>query len=121
MLDRFNAWEGWFNNHSSRNPSITVPIGNSNAGAPTNGYDKPAASTATINNSNDLQPSAAVVNTGNTISTGVRRRSIPGGANAMAQGLPPPDLIYTMVGTYGFGLDEQLMDPTIPGFEYMSQ
>jgi hypothetical protein len=124
MLDRFNAWEGWFNNHhNTSNSSTAAPNGKSNASGPTNGYDNPAASsTTTLNNNNDLHSSSAVVNTGNIInSTGTRRRSIPSGANAMAQGLPPPDLIYTMVGTYGFGLDEQLMDPTIPGFEYMSQ
>ena len=43
---------------------------------------------------------------------------IPGGANAMAQGFPPPDLIYDMVGTYGFGLDENLLDPSMASFEF---
>ncbi|KUL90735.1 hypothetical protein ZTR_00065 [Talaromyces verruculosus] len=125
MLERFNAWEGWFNTHhngSNIKSSTSVATGNSAVGGPTNGYDNPAASTATITNNNGLHASSAIINTGNNDNnTGTRRRSIPGGANAMAQGLPPPDLIYTMVGTYGFGLDEQLMDPTIPGFEYMSQ
>ncbi|KAL3482338.1 hypothetical protein BJX99DRAFT_216848 [Aspergillus californicus] len=47
--------------------------------------------------------------------------SVPGGANAMAQGFPPPDLIYDMVGTYGFGLDENLLDPSMANFEYLAQ
>ena len=46
---------------------------------------------------------------------------IPGGANAMAQGFPPPDLIYNMVGTYGFGLDENLLDPSMASFESLAQ
>lgn len=46
---------------------------------------------------------------------------VPGGANAMAQGFPPPDLIYDMVGTYGFGLDENLLDPSMANFEYLAQ
>lgn len=49
------------------------------------------------------------------------RDGVPGGANAMAQGFPPPDLIYDMVGTYGFGLDENLLDPTMANFEYLAQ
>lgn len=47
-------------------------------------------------------------------------RKVPGGANAMAQGFPPPDLIYGMVGTYGFGLDENLLDP-MADFEFLTQ
>jgi hypothetical protein len=74
MLERFNAWEGWYGNTG-------------------NGFD-PASG---------------------------RRAGVPGGANAMAQGFPPPDLIYDMVGTYGFGLDEHLMDPNMAGFEYLGQ
>lgn len=46
---------------------------------------------------------------------------VPGGANAMAQGFPPPDLIYDMVGTYGFGLDENLLDPSMANFESLAQ
>ncbi|KAJ6115568.1 hypothetical protein N7523_005985 [Penicillium sp. IBT 18751x] len=46
---------------------------------------------------------------------------VPGGANAMAQGFPPPDLIYDMVGTYGFGLDEHLLDPSMANFEFLAQ
>ncbi|KAL4781855.1 hypothetical protein BJX76DRAFT_334326 [Aspergillus varians] len=46
---------------------------------------------------------------------------VPGGTNAMAQGFPPPDLIYDMVGTYGFGLDENLLDPSMANFEYLAQ
>lgn len=46
---------------------------------------------------------------------------VPGGANAMAQGFPPPDLIYDMVGTYGFGLDENLLDPSMASFESLAQ
>ena len=46
---------------------------------------------------------------------------VPGGANAMAQGFPPPDLIYDMVGTYGFGLDENLLDPSMASFEFLAQ
>lgn len=45
---------------------------------------------------------------------------VPGGANAMAQGFPPPDLIYDMVGTYGFGLDENLLDPSMASFEFLA-
>ncbi|RAL07099.1 putative C6 transcription factor [Aspergillus homomorphus CBS 101889] len=45
---------------------------------------------------------------------------VPGGANAMAQGFPPPDLIYDMVGTYGFGLDENLLDPSVASFEFLA-
>lgn len=48
-------------------------------------------------------------------------REVPGGANAMAQGFPPPDLIYGMVGTYGFGLDENLLDPSMADFEFLTQ
>ncbi|KGO64025.1 Transcription factor, fungi [Penicillium italicum] len=40
--------------------------------------------------------------------TAVEGREVPGGANAMAQGFPPPDLIYGMVGTYGFDVKERL-------------
>ncbi|CAG8124592.1 unnamed protein product [Penicillium salamii] len=50
----------------------------------------------------------------------VEGRDVPGGANAMAQGFPPPDLIYGMVGTYGFGLDENLLDP-MADFEFQTQ
>ena len=50
-----------------------------------------------------------------------QRREVPGGANAMAQGFPPPDLIYDMVGTYGFGLDENLLDPSMANFEFLAQ
>ncbi|EAW09847.1 putative C6 transcription factor [Aspergillus clavatus NRRL 1] len=46
---------------------------------------------------------------------------VPGGANAMAQGFPPPDLIYDMVGTYGFGLDENFLDPSMANFEFLAQ
>ncbi|PYH45556.1 putative C6 transcription factor [Aspergillus saccharolyticus JOP 1030-1] len=46
---------------------------------------------------------------------------VPGGANAMAQGFPPPDLIYDMVGTYGFGLDENFLDPSMASFEFLAQ
>lgn len=48
-------------------------------------------------------------------------RDVPGGANAMAQGFPPPDLIYDMVGTYGFGLDENFLDPSMASFEFLAQ
>ncbi|KAJ5130465.1 uncharacterized protein N7515_006504 [Penicillium bovifimosum] len=48
-------------------------------------------------------------------------REVPGGANAMAQGFPPPDLIYGMVGTYGFGLDENLLDPSMADFDFLTQ
>ncbi|EKV07357.1 C6 transcription factor, putative [Penicillium digitatum] len=53
--------------------------------------------------------------------TAVEGREVPGGANAMAQGFPPPDLIYGMVGTYGFGLDENLLDPSMADFEFLAQ
>ncbi|KAJ5888156.1 hypothetical protein N7495_008197 [Penicillium taxi] len=51
----------------------------------------------------------------------VDSHDVPGGANAMAQGFPPPDLIYGMVGTYGFGLDENLLDPSLADFEFLTQ
>ncbi|KAJ5960382.1 uncharacterized protein N7479_007532 [Penicillium vulpinum] len=53
--------------------------------------------------------------------TAVEGREVPGGANAMAQGFPPPDLIYGMVGTYGFGLDENLLDPSMADFDFLTQ
>ncbi|KAJ5236656.1 hypothetical protein N7489_006747 [Penicillium chrysogenum] len=53
--------------------------------------------------------------------TAVEGRDVPGGANAMAQGFPPPDLIYGMVGTYGFGLDENLLDPSMADFDFLAQ
>ncbi|CAI7580119.1 unnamed protein product [Penicillium palitans] len=53
--------------------------------------------------------------------TTVEGREVPGGANVMAQGFPPPDLIYGMVGTYGFGLDENLLDPSMADFEFLTQ
>lgn len=57
-----------------------------------------------------------------TVATVERQREdVPGGANAMAQGFPPPDLIYDMVGTYGFGLDENLLDPSMANFEFLAQ
>ncbi|KAL4897258.1 hypothetical protein BDV59DRAFT_87009 [Aspergillus ambiguus] len=52
---------------------------------------------------------------------GAEEGEVPGGANAMAQGFPPPDLIYDMVGTYGFGLDENLLDPSMANFEFLAQ
>lgn len=52
---------------------------------------------------------------------GATPAEVPGGANAMAQGFPPPDLIYDMVGTYGFGLDENLLDPSMASFESLAQ
>lgn len=82
MLERFNAWEGWY--------GTGVGTADAENGAANNGSIEPG------------------------------RRSVPGGVNAMAQGLPPPDLIYDMVGTYGFGLDEHLMDPSMAGFEYLA-
>lgn len=51
----------------------------------------------------------------------VEGRDVSGGANAMAQGFPPPDLIYGMVGTYGFGLDENLLDPSMADFDFLTQ
>lgn len=48
-------------------------------------------------------------------------RDVPSGANALAQGFPPPDLIYDMVGTYGFGLDENLLDPSMATFDFLAQ
>lgn len=56
-----------------------------------------------------------------TIGAVDHQRDVPGGANAMAQGFPPPDLIYDMVGTYGFGLDEHLLDPSMSNFEFLAQ
>ncbi|KAK1140104.1 hypothetical protein N8T08_010860 [Aspergillus melleus] len=59
---------------------------------------------------------------GNSVGGPVERPGgdVPGGANAMAQGFPPPDLIYDMVGTYGFGLDENLLDPSMANFEFLA-
>lgn len=124
MLDRFQAaWDGWLNIKSSlsSSSSTSMQLGRgigTNAADRNGGYDDPTPSSTThiTNNNKASSPTTAAT----SLLTPMRRSSIPGGANAMAQGLPPPDLIYTMVGTYGFGLDEQLMDPTIPGFEYMS-
>lgn len=58
-------------------------------------------------------------NAGGTMAAG--EGVVPGGANAMAQGFPPPDLIYGMVGTYGFGLDENLLDPSMANIEFWAQ
>ncbi|KAA8646394.1 hypothetical protein EYZ11_005231 [Aspergillus tanneri] len=58
---------------------------------------------------------------GNTAVVERPGNDVPGGANAMAQGFPPPDLIYDMVGTYGFGLDENLLDPSMANFEFLAQ
>ena len=33
-------------------------------------------------------------------------------------GFPPPELIYNMVGSYGFGLDESLLDPSLSNLEF---
>ncbi|CRG92587.1 Transcriptional activator of proteases prtT [Talaromyces islandicus] len=99
MLDRFNAWEGWYANHDSATGA---------AGTGENA-DNPATLSSTSNTAASASASTSAT------------RSVPGGTNAMAQGFPPPDLIYDMVGTYGFGLDEHLMDPSIPGFEYFFQ
>lgn len=134
MLDRFNAWEGWYANqqnqhrhlshenmHSHRK-STSLPV-NRDVGSTNDSTDKLTSTTTITNTNSDLHTSPALNNDNNSNHNGLggSRRSISSGANAMYQGLPPPDLIYTMVGTYGFGLDEQLMDPSIPGFEYMSQ
>ncbi|KAL2008354.1 hypothetical protein VTN00DRAFT_8336 [Thermoascus crustaceus] len=92
MLERFNAWEvGW---HSTTGGSGSGGGGNGGTGAGADGSRH----------------------------NGINGRDgVPGGANAMAQGFPPPDLIYDMVGTYGFGLDENLLDPTMANFEYLAQ
>ncbi|KAJ5211970.1 uncharacterized protein N7498_003616 [Penicillium cinerascens] len=58
---------------------------------------------------------------GTSNGSGMDGSEVPGGANAMAQGFPPPDLIYDMVGTYGFGLDENLLDPSMANFEFLAQ
>ncbi|KAH8695498.1 putative C6 transcription factor [Talaromyces proteolyticus] len=111
MLDRFNAWEGWYANQPGTGTSMDGAA---------NGHDQHNNPNPNLNNNNSnpnpLDPSTSTAAPG-----GRSRRSIPGGANAMAQGFPPPDLIYDMVGTYGFGLDEHLMDPSMPGFEFFMQ
>jgi hypothetical protein len=99
MLERFNAWEGWYGS-TSNNASGASSAG----GALNSGHPNGAATGAPGSGNHPLDAG---------------RRSVPGGANAMAQGFPPPDLIYDMVGTYGFGLDEHLMDPSMAGFEYL--
>lgn len=90
MLDRFDSWE----------------VAYQSAGAVPNGTSVAAAAAASHSllgaSGPGLDPSG----------------EIPGGANAMAQGFPPPDLIYDMVGTYGFGLDENLLDPSMASFEF---
>lgn len=41
--------------------------------------------------------------------------------NSLSQaGYPPPDLIYDMVGTYGFGFDENFLDPKMTGLDYLT-
>lgn len=107
MLDRFNAWEGWYANHD---PASSVAAG-----------EDTDSNSAGITTTAAAAPNASSSSTSATPNTNLGRRSVPGGTNAMAQGFPPPDLIYDMVGTYGFGLDEHLMDPSIPGFEYFTQ
>ena len=95
MLDRFDSWDtAW----------------QAGAGMGTGGGVAAAAAAA----------GEGVVGTG----AGTVNRAdgdVPGGANAMAQGFPPPDLIYDMVGTYGFGLDENLLDPSMANFEFLAQ
>ena len=51
----------------------------------------------------------------------VDSRDLTGGTNAMAQAFPPPNLIYDMAGTYGFGLDENPLDPSMDNFEFLAQ
>lgn len=92
MLERFDSWEvAW----QSAMPNGTAT--GTGTGAATHSILGPAGVAG-------LDPAAAA--------------EIPGGANAMAQGFPPPDLIYDMVGTYGFGLDENLLDPSMASFEF---
>lgn len=94
MLERFDSWEvAW----QSAMPNGTAT--GTGTGAATHSILGPAGVAG-------LDPAAAAA------------AEIPGGANAMAQGFPPPDLIYDMVGTYGFGLDENLLDPSMASFEF---
>ncbi|KAL1978373.1 hypothetical protein VTN31DRAFT_1232 [Thermomyces dupontii] len=99
MLERFNIWEGLYAKSTAPATDISTPGAAADGGAPVHSHDAERIA--------------------RELEAGGNRRSVPGGVNAMAQGLPPPDLIYNMVGTYGFGLDEQLMDPSMSGFEYM--
>lgn len=110
MLDRFNAWEGWYANQDPASAAAATGTGEDADNAADSAPATAAAATANASSS-----------TSATSNANLGRRSVPGGTNAMAQGFPPPDLIYDMVGTYGFGLDEHLMDPSIPGFEYFTQ
>jgi hypothetical protein len=112
MLDRFNAWEGWYANHDP----ASIAAGTGTGEDADNPADITSASTTTT-----AAPTASSSASISATNTNLGRRSVPGATNAMAQGFPPPDLIYDMVGTYGFGLDEHLMDPSIPGFEYFTQ
>lgn len=32
----------------------------------------------------------------------------------------PPDMLYDMVGAYGFGLDEHLLDPSMANFGFLA-
>ena len=63
-------------------------------------------------------PSGARIDEG---TIGHNGRDIADSVNALAQGCPPPDLIYDMVGTYGFGLDESLLDPSMTNFDFWGQ
>jgi hypothetical protein len=41
-------------------------------------------------------------------------------SSTVTQNLVPMDLIYDMVGTYGFGLDGHLLDPAMSNFDYLA-
>lgn len=98
MLERFDTWENKW--HASRQLSGNGGTGDgAGSGAPS---------------------SSAGITTATT-GEGAALDRVPGGANAMAQGFPPPDLIYGMVGTYGFGLDENLLDPSIANLDFWAQ
>lgn len=95
MLERFDSWElAW--------QSGRLPNGNGTGGDATG-------------------PAHYILGPSGAVASGDPSAEIPGGANAMAQGFPPPDLIYDMVGTYGFGLDENLLDPSMASFEFLAQ
>lgn len=94
MLERFDSWElAW--------QSGRLPNGNGTGDA--------------------AGPAHYILGPSGAVAAGDPSAEIPGGANAMAQGFPPPDLIYDMVGTYGFGLDENLLDPSMASFEFLAQ
>ena len=54
-------------------------------------------------------------------SAGLREGSVDGNGGhtpVVGLGFPPPDVIYDMMGSYGFSLDESLLDPSLSNLEF---